>query len=75
MNAIKYFLDNQISEVGANSYAVEGNHDEHVVRYESDSDWNCDCPLSNGKEPFSEAMDCSHMQAVRLFVTKPTGKE
>lgn len=69
-NAIKYFLEDRINEGGTYTYVIEGNNNEHVVRYKSKDDWNCDCPLSNGKEPYSEPMDCSHVQAVRLFIAK-----
>lgn len=67
-NAIGYFLEDRICAVGADTYAINGNTNEHLVRCNSMNDWSCDCPLSNGREPYSEPMDCSHVQAVRLFI-------
>ncbi len=67
-NAIKYFLEDLISVSTTGVYVVKGNTNEHVVHYASRSNWSCDCPLSNGKEQFSKAADCSHIQAVQLFV-------
>jgi nucleoside-triphosphatase THEP1 len=67
-NAIKYFLEDRISVATIGVYVVKGNTNEHVVHYASRSDWSCDCPLSKGKEQFSKAADCSHIQAVQLFV-------
>lgn len=69
-NAIKYFLEGRISEVSTDTYVVKGNTNEHVVRYNLKSDWSCDCPLSNGKEPLSRPAGCSHIQAVRLYITQ-----
>lgn len=68
-NAISYFLDNRISELGTDTYVVKGNTNEHIVHYKLKGDWKCDCPLSNGSMPYDESADCSHIQAVRLFIS------
>jgi nucleoside-triphosphatase THEP1 len=67
-NAIKYFLEARISTVGIDTYAVKGDTNEHIVHYTLKRDWSCDCPLSNGSMPYDESTDCSHVQAVRLFI-------
>src|SRR5665213_576247 len=59
-NAIKYFLENKVRIVGPDNYVVDGNTYSHHVSSKSESGWRCDCPLSNGKEPFSAPTDCSH---------------
>lgn len=70
-NAVSYFLDNRISELSTDTYVVKGNANEHIVHYKSKSDWSCDCPLSNGSMPYDVSADCSHVQAVRLFIANP----
>lgn len=67
INAIRYFLEDRISVTSTDTYIVEGNTDKHVVHFGSDGEWSCDCPLSNGKEPYDEPMECSHLQSVQLY--------
>lgn len=74
-NAIGYFLEDRVRAVGVDTYAVKGNTNEHLVHCNPMNDWSCDCPLSNGREPYAEPMDCSHVQAVKLFMAKPIGGE
>ena len=66
-NAIKYFMEERISTISADKYVVKGNTKKHVVHFESSGEWSCDCPLSNGKEPYDEPMECSHLQSVQLY--------
>lgn len=67
-NAIRYFLEGRISAVDADTYTVKGNTNEHLVRFKPMNGLSCDCPLSNGKEPYDEPMECSHIQAVQLYI-------
>lgn len=67
-NAIRYFLEGRISAVDADTYTVTGNTNEHLVHCKPMNGLSCDCPLSNGKEPYDEPMECSHMQAVHLYI-------
>ncbi|HVW99087.1 MAG TPA: hypothetical protein VHA52_01390, partial [Candidatus Babeliaceae bacterium] len=69
-NAIRYFLEDRISAVDAYTYTVKGNTNEHLVRCKPMNGLSCDCPLSNGKEPYGEPMECSHIQSVQLYRTE-----
>lgn len=66
-NAIRYFLEGRISVADADTYTVKGNTSEHLVRCKPMNGLSCDCPLSNGKEPYDEPMECSHIQSVQLY--------
>jgi nucleoside-triphosphatase THEP1 len=72
-NAIHYFKDRKVSRLDATSYNVNGNHGSHLVKIINEQNWKCDCALSNGQKPYSRASECSHYQAVLLFLTESWG--
>lgn len=69
-NAIHYFKVCKISRLGVTSFNVGGNHASHSVKLNNEHDWECDCALANGQEPYSRASECSHYQAVLLFLAE-----
>ncbi|MES2971296.1 MAG: nucleoside-triphosphatase [Patescibacteria group bacterium] len=66
--ALKYFLNNKVQARSNISFLVKGNTSDHELIFISNHDWGCDCPLSNGQKPFAKRGDCSHVQAVRLWI-------
>lgn len=69
-NAIHYFKDGKVSRLGVTSFNVGGNHASHSVKLNNEHDWECDCALANGHEPYNRSSECSHYQAVLLFLTE-----
>lgn len=69
-NAIHYFLDQKVSMRDKRIFNVRGNHANHVVELKVANQWTCDCALTEGRKPYEVRSDCSHYQAVLLFLSK-----
>lgn len=69
-NAIHYFKDRKVSRLDVTAFNVGGNHGSHSVMLNNEHDWECDCALANGQKPYCRASECSHYQAVVLFLVE-----
>jgi nucleoside-triphosphatase THEP1 len=67
-NAIHYFKDRKVNRLNITSFKVGGIHGSHSVKLNNEHHWECDCALANGQKPYSRASECSHYQAVLLFL-------
>lgn len=68
-NAVVYVAEKRVRR-DDDTWKVRGNHREHIVIGTSGS-MSCDCDLYNGLNQFEgRAGECSHIQAVRLILSK-----
>lgn len=69
-NSIHYFKDNKIFPIDKTSFNVIGNHGSYLVNLNDKQNWQCECALANGRAPYLNASDCSHYQALQLYLTE-----
>ncbi|HUB93816.1 MAG TPA: nucleoside-triphosphatase [Verrucomicrobiae bacterium] len=64
--ALRYVIDERVSEVGQGVFSVIGDHDNHTVSIQPTP--HCDCPLFTGRGKYNgRPGDCSHLMATWLF--------
>lgn len=65
-NAIKYLAAGKIEQIDAQTFRIQGDHDDHIVK--RSEQWICDCDLFLGVGKYkSNADECSHIQAIKLY--------
>lgn len=69
-NAVKYIATGSV-RVTEDGYIVAGHHDDHTVQRGENGTYVCDCDLFHGRGEFAVTGggECSHIQAVRLYIT------
>lgn len=67
-NAVHYFKESTIIPINKTSFNVTGKHGSYLVRLNDEHNWKCGCDLANGRTPYINASECSHYQAVQLYL-------
>lgn len=67
-NAVRYLTEGRVTSTENGVYRVQGDHGPHSVCIRA-GEYSCDCKLFNGEDEYAGyKRECSHIQAVKLFL-------